>query len=76
VVERQLPKLNVASSSLVSRSGASVVRRLQTRGRTQVAKGAVCKTAIHQFDSGRPLFRAFHLTGSRIEMSHTHRHRL
>jgi hypothetical protein len=52
MAERQLPKLDVASSSLVSRfSSSSPVMG----SRTQVAKGAVCKTAIHQFDSGRLL---------------------
>ena len=52
MVERQLPKLDVASSSLVSRFFSSALR---IGSRTQVAKGAVCKTAIHQFDSGRLL---------------------
>ncbi len=43
VVERQLPKLDVASSNLVSRFGSFLRKH---RSRTQVAKGAVCKTAI------------------------------
>lgn len=58
MAECQLPKLDVASSSLVSRSPA--VHTISW-SRTQVAKGAVCKTAIHQFDSGRllPLLPTF-----------------
>ena len=63
MVERQLPKLDVASSSLVSRlfhasgnhclHGSNDVRahsrgnqRLSFWSRTQMVKGAVCKTVI------------------------------
>lgn len=56
MAERQLPKLDVASSSLVSRFREVAATM---RSRTQVAKGAVCKTAIHQFDSGRLLSSLF-----------------
>ena len=66
MAECQLPKLDVASSSLVSRSLVllSAVLCVCMGIRTQVAKGAVCKTAIRQFDSGRvllisPLFYLF-----------------
>ncbi len=45
VAERQLPKLDVASSTLVSRLKATS-QIVYIRSCTQVAKGAVCKTAI------------------------------
>ena len=47
MVEHNLAKVGVASSTLVSRS---IFRR-----RSQVAKAEVCKTSIHRFDSDRRL---------------------
>jgi hypothetical protein len=50
VVERLLPKQDVAGSNPVSRSS-----KQHTWRRTQVAKGAVCKTVIQGSDSPRRL---------------------
>ncbi len=65
MAECLLPKQDVASSSLVSRlivedfrlrSSHLLFKRVDFLwSRTQVAKGADCKSAIHQFDSGRLL---------------------
>ena len=49
LVERNLAKVDVAGSSPVSRSFFLYWRR------TQVAKGAVCKTVMHRFESDRRL---------------------
>jgi hypothetical protein len=49
VVEHNLAKVGVASSSLVSRS--------PFWRRSQEAKAEVCKTSIHRFDSDRRLHK-------------------
>ncbi len=49
VVERNLAKVDVAGSSPVSRS------IFICGGVPKWPKGAVCKTAIHRFESGRRL---------------------
>ena len=53
MVEHDLAKVGVAGSNPVSRSSVSLLPR--ARRRTQVVKGADCKSAMRRFESGRRL---------------------
>ncbi len=55
MVERLLPKQNVASSNLVSRSNFFACEFVLCVAPCPSGKGEVCKTFMHQFDSGRRL---------------------